>query len=40
MVWYPTPRALQMRVEALEQEGVGLSIWELGQGCERFFDLL
>lgn len=40
VVWYPTPRALQLRVEALEQEGVGLSIWELGQGCERFFDLL
>lgn len=39
-VFYPTPRSLQERLQFLEKQGAGLSIWELGQGVERFFDLL
>jgi chitinase domain-containing protein 1 len=29
-----------MRLEAFQGWGCGVSIWELGQGMERFFDLL
>ncbi|GIL75041.1 hypothetical protein Vretimale_2478 [Volvox reticuliferus] len=39
-VWYPTPRALEMRLQIAREYNVGISIWELGQGLERFFDLL
>lgn len=39
-VWFPTPRAIQMRIEAAVKEGVGISIWELGQGMARFMELL
>ncbi|KAG2494753.1 hypothetical protein HYH03_006998 [Edaphochlamys debaryana] len=39
-VFYPTPRSLEARLQAAQTANVGLSIWELGQGMERFFDLL
>ncbi|KAG2436807.1 hypothetical protein HXX76_006330 [Chlamydomonas incerta] len=39
-VWYPTPRSVEMRVQVAEEATVGISIWELGQGLERFFELL
>lgn len=39
-VYYPTPAALEARVRLAEQLGVGLSIWELGQGMDSFLDLL
>jgi spore germination protein YaaH len=39
-VYSPTPAALAARVQLAEQLGVGLSIWELGQGMDVFMDLL
>lgn len=39
-VYYPTPAALAARIELAERLGVGLSIWELGQGVDSFMDLL
>jgi chitinase domain-containing protein 1 len=39
-VYYPTPAALAARIQLAEQLGVGLSIWELGQGIDSFMDLL
>ncbi|GFR53271.1 hypothetical protein Agub_g16062, partial [Astrephomene gubernaculifera] len=39
-VWYPTPRSLEARLQVARDAGVGISVWELGQGLERFFDLL
>jgi len=40
VVYYPTPAALAARIKMAEELGVGLSIWELGQGLDSFLDLL
>lgn len=40
VVWYPTPHSLEVRLELFGGSSVGASIWELGQGMERFMDLL
>ncbi|GFH17462.1 chitinase domain-containing protein 1, partial [Haematococcus lacustris] len=39
-VYFPTPRAMEERLELVAKAGGGVAIWELGQGVERFFDLL
>ncbi|KAF5826821.1 glycoside hydrolase superfamily [Dunaliella salina] len=39
-VYYPSPLSIQQRLKMFDEKGVGVSIWELGQGLDRWFELL
>ncbi|KAH9620819.1 hypothetical protein KSS87_015126 [Heliosperma pusillum] len=39
-VFYPTPMSMSKRLKEAHSWGAGISIWEIGQGLDFFFDLL
>ncbi|KNC81046.1 hypothetical protein SARC_06607 [Sphaeroforma arctica JP610] len=39
-MWYPTPNSVRARIDLSRELNVGISIWEIGQGIEPFYDYL